>query len=105
MGAMYVVNAPFVFSACWSVVKGFLDERTVAKIKILGGSYQKTLLEVIDAENLPAFLGGKCTCADRGGCAKSYAGPWEDYERVEPFGIKPKGAIEAAVEVEESKEQ
>lgn len=28
MGAMYIVNAPFVFSACWAVVKGFLDERT-----------------------------------------------------------------------------
>lgn len=28
MGAMYVVNAPFVFSAAWSMVKGFLDERT-----------------------------------------------------------------------------
>lgn len=39
MGAMYVVNAPFVFSACWSMVKGFMDEKTVAKIKILGGSY------------------------------------------------------------------
>jgi hypothetical protein len=39
MGAMFVVNAPFVFSACWSIVKGFLDEKTVAKIKILGGSY------------------------------------------------------------------
>lgn len=28
MGATYVTNAPFVFSACWSIVKGFLDERT-----------------------------------------------------------------------------
>jgi hypothetical protein len=45
MGALYVVNTPFVFSACWSVVKGFLDERTVLKIKIIGGSFQKPLLE------------------------------------------------------------
>jgi len=39
MGVMYCVNAPFIFSAAWAVVKGFLDERTVAKIKIIGGSY------------------------------------------------------------------
>ena len=32
MGATFVVNAPFVFSACWSIVKGFLDERTRNKI-------------------------------------------------------------------------
>lgn len=28
MGCMFVINAPFVFSAAWSIVKGFLDERT-----------------------------------------------------------------------------
>lgn len=32
MGNTYVINAPFVFSACWSIVKGFLDERTTKKI-------------------------------------------------------------------------
>jgi len=87
------------FSAAWSVVKGFLDERTVAKIKILGGSFQKPLLEVIDAENLPSFLGGKCTCAEHGGCMKSDAGPWNDFEQVFPYGFKPKNG-----QIEESKE-
>lgn len=76
MGNMYVVNAPFVFSACWSVVKGFLDERTTQKIKIIGGSFQKPLLEMVDAANLPKFLGGECTCEKEGGCMKSNAGPW-----------------------------
>lgn len=32
LGMMFVINAPFVFSACWSIAKGFLDERTVKKI-------------------------------------------------------------------------
>lgn len=39
MGATYVVNAPFVFSAVFSIVKSFIDERTAAKIKVMGGSY------------------------------------------------------------------
>ena len=39
MGCMFVVNAPFIFSGAWAVVKGFLDERTVKKIKILGSSF------------------------------------------------------------------
>lgn len=87
MGCMFVVNAPFVFSAAWSIVKGFLDERTVAKIKI--NPKQKEIFECIDENDLPVFLGGKCNCP--GGCMKSEAGPWSEFEAVVPFGIKPKG--------------
>lgn len=39
-----------------------LDEATVAKISIIGSNYQKSLLDLIDAENLPVFLGGTCDC-------------------------------------------
>ena len=42
--------------------------RTIEKIDIIGGDYQGVLLEQIDAENLPAFYGGKCECKDVGGC-------------------------------------
>jgi len=45
---------------------------------------------LIDAENLPQMLGGKCTCADKGGCDKSDAGPWNDFVKVAPFGAKHK---------------
>lgn len=91
---MYVVNAPFAFRACWSIIKGFLDEKTVAKISIIGGGFQKTLLEVIDENCLPDFLGGKSTCTTPGGWAMSDVGPWDQYEPVFPFGIKPKGQKE-----------
>ncbi|KAI4964158.1 hypothetical protein ZWY2020_006960 [Hordeum vulgare] len=36
--------------------------------EVLGSNYQSRLLEVIDASELPEFLGGSCTCIDKGGC-------------------------------------
>jgi hypothetical protein len=65
-----------LFTAVWSVIKGWLDEATVKKIHILGSSYKEKLLELIDAENLPIKYGGKCNCD--GGCGNSDVGPWND---------------------------
>lgn len=36
---MFIVNAPFVFTGVWSVIKPWLDARTKDKIKILGSNY------------------------------------------------------------------
>ncbi len=90
MGQMFIINAPMLFTGIWAIVKGFLDEKTRNKIKILGGKYQKELLEVVEPENLPDFLGGNCTCSHHGGCMISDIGPWNDYEMVQPIGIKRK---------------
>lgn len=91
MGQMYIVNAPILFTGVWAVVKGFIDEKTRQKIHIRGAKYEKDLLELIDAENLPDFLGGKCKCEEvEGGCMFSNAGPWQDYEIIHPIGIKKK---------------
>ncbi|XP_042459240.1 phosphatidylinositol/phosphatidylcholine transfer protein SFH3-like [Zingiber officinale] len=75
---MFIVNAGQGFRMLWSTVKSFLDPKTTAKIHVLGNKYQSKLLEVIDASELPEFLGGTCNC--EGGCLRSDKGPWKDTE-------------------------
>eukprot|EP00249_Psilotum_nudum_P014642 c24934_g2_i2 orf=699-2549(-) len=75
---MFIVNAGPGFKLLWNSIKGFLDPRTTSKIHVLGNRYQSKILEVIDASQLPDFLGGTCTCADEGGCMNSDKGPWKD---------------------------
>ncbi|KAG5392651.1 hypothetical protein IGI04_022614 [Brassica rapa subsp. trilocularis] len=77
---MFIINAGPGFKLLWGTVKSFLDPKTVSKIDVLGNKYQNKLLEVIDASQLPDFLGGTCTCADQGGCMRSDKGPWKDPE-------------------------
>ncbi|MQL75420.1 hypothetical protein Taro_007797, partial [Colocasia esculenta] len=77
---MFIINAGPGFRMLWSTVKSFLDPKTTAKIHVLGNKYQSKLLEVIDASELPDFLGGSCSCADAGGCLRSDKGPWNDAE-------------------------
>jgi hypothetical protein len=77
LGTMYLINTGFFFSALWTLVKGFIDEKTRKKIKVEGSSYQKKLLELVEPENLPKFLGGSCTCSHiTGGCLFADIGPW-----------------------------
>mmetsp|Transcript_37992 Transcript_37992/g.34022 ORF Transcript_37992/g.34022 Transcript_37992/m.34022 type:complete len:345 (+) Transcript_37992:43-1077(+) len=76
MGQMFIVNAPMLFSGAWAVIKQFLDEKTRQKIKIIGSSYQKELLECIDAGNLPDFLGGKVPESEYGKYLENEQGPW-----------------------------
>ena len=84
----FIVNAPAIFTGIWAVTKAFMDERTKKKITIMGSNFHAQILEQIDAENLPDFLGGTCKC--EGGCLKSNAGPWLEYELVKPWGVKRK---------------
>lgn len=74
LGKMIIVNSPTTFKAIWSIIKPWLDKRTQKKIEVHGSNYAHKLLELVDAENLPEFLGGSCKCP--GGCENSDAGPW-----------------------------
>ncbi|KAG7969788.1 hypothetical protein I3843_07G049000 [Carya illinoinensis] len=80
LNRMFIINAGSGFRMLWNTVKTFLDPKTAAKIHVLGNKYQSKLLEIIDASELPEFLGGTCTCADQGGCMYSDKGPWKDPE-------------------------
>ncbi|XP_077253531.1 phosphatidylinositol/phosphatidylcholine transfer protein SFH8-like isoform X2 [Tasmannia lanceolata] len=75
---MFIINAGPGFRLLWTTVKSFIDPKTTSKIHVLGNKYQSKLLEIIDASELPEFLGGACTCADQRGCLRSDKGPWKD---------------------------
>ncbi|ESR48285.1 hypothetical protein CICLE_v10000827mg [Citrus x clementina] len=75
---MFIINAGQGFKLLWNSVRRFLDPKTTSKIHVLGNKYQSKLLEIIDASELPEFLGGSCNCADQGGCMRSDKGPWKD---------------------------
>lgn len=81
-----------LFTGVWSIIKGWLDEKTRAKIAILGGGYVKKLKESVDENQLPDFLGGKNTAK----LADNW-GPWNNYEVVDgsqpgaTVGVRKKG--------------
>ncbi|XP_019237734.1 PREDICTED: phosphatidylinositol/phosphatidylcholine transfer protein SFH8-like isoform X1 [Nicotiana attenuata] len=83
---MFIINAGPGFRLLWNTVKSFLDPKTASKIHVLGNKYQNKLLEIIDASELPDFLGGTCTCADRGGCMRSDKGPWQNPDILKMIG-------------------
>ncbi|MCD7457491.1 hypothetical protein HAX54_035217 [Datura stramonium] len=56
------------------------------QIHVLGNKYQNKLLEIVDASELPDFIGGTCTCADRGGCMRSDKGPWQNPDILKMIG-------------------
>lgn len=51
----YIVNAPYIFSACWKVVKPLLQERTRKKVQVLSGCGRDELLKIMDYGSLPHF--------------------------------------------------
>ena len=59
MASTVIVNAPFVFSMGWSMVKGAIDVRTREKITITKGVSADKIGAVIDMAGLPTWLGGQ----------------------------------------------
>ena len=78
MGKLIIINAPFIFSAVFAVVKGWVDEKTRKKVSLLGSNYLKNLQEYIDNDNIPTYFGGTGTSDCNDG-----PGPWDMYETVE----------------------
>mmetsp|Transcript_41436 Transcript_41436/g.82984 ORF Transcript_41436/g.82984 Transcript_41436/m.82984 type:complete len:285 (-) Transcript_41436:172-1026(-) len=61
MGKVLIINAPYVFGACWQVAKGWLNERILSKIGIYAGpdQWRPEVAAVMELELLPEELGGK----------------------------------------------
>jgi len=41
MGRMFIINAPMLFTGVWAIIKPWIDEKTRAKISIIGGGFAK----------------------------------------------------------------
>lgn len=59
LGIVIVHNAPWIFLTVWSVIKNWLDPVVASKIHFTKGYDQ--LVELIDPEHIPEYLGGKDT--------------------------------------------
>ncbi|KAL7631160.1 UNVERIFIED_CONTAM: hypothetical protein RMT77_018541 [Armadillidium vulgare] len=61
----YVINAPKAFSVAFNILKPFLSEKTLNKIKIHGkNGWKEGLLKMIDEDQLPVHWGGTMTDPD-----------------------------------------
>lgn len=107
MGCTLVVNAPWVFTAIWSVVRVFLDEGVTAKVNILGEGEpsRKALLKQVHPSQLPAFLGGDCRCP--GGCVSGPSctaprGMVASQHRIEAYCARFAAAVASGMSEEES---
>ncbi|XP_028978131.2 SEC14-like protein 1 isoform X2 [Esox lucius] len=65
LGRLLILRAPRVFPVLWTLVSPFIDENTRKKFLIYAGNdYQGPggLVDYIDKEIIPDFLGGDCMC-------------------------------------------
>ena len=83
MGKMFIINSPLVFKTVWAVIKGWIDEKTRAKIEILGSSYMKKLTALVDISQIPNFMGEKNNMGQLDADFFTDQGPWNDFEVVD----------------------
>lgn len=77
----YIVNAPYIFSACWKVVKPLLQERTRKKVQVLQGNGRDELLRIMDYSALPHF----CKRSNSGSSRYSTSGSDDCFTLDHPF--------------------
>jgi len=101
--ATVLANMPWLVSnAVWPIAKSFLHPVTQKKFNVLTSAKDLSakMLELVDADNVPPYFGGNCSCAEcRGG--KLYGGSlrhWEkDQAALSPESAKMQEGAEAAL--------
>nr|XP_033770260.1 SEC14-like protein 5 isoform X2 [Geotrypetes seraphini]XP_033770261.1 SEC14-like protein 5 isoform X2 [Geotrypetes seraphini] len=66
LGRLLIIRAPRVFPVLWTLVSPFINENTRQKFLIYSGNnYQGVggLVDYLDKEMIPDFLGGECVCS------------------------------------------
>jgi len=60
LGILFIVNAPWLFKPLWAMIRPWLDPITVKKFQILsaGANLGQTLIQYIDADQIPEEYGG-----------------------------------------------
>lgn len=88
LGKTFVVNVPGIFSMVWKIVKPWLAPRVIAKIEIIGkvGEGSQELLGLIDASQLPVYLGGTCACEMCKDCPHGPGELMRDFLRLTQIG-------------------
>lgn len=55
---LYMINAPWFFTAIWAIIYPWIDKKTAEKIKIVSYGCIETLEETIDSNQIPEEWGG-----------------------------------------------
>lgn len=57
---IFVLNAPWWFNMIWKLMSPLMHANTRAKVTVCGGTFMDKLEELIDLDQIPAEIGGKC---------------------------------------------
>ncbi|ORM41563.1 Phosphatidylinositol/phosphatidylcholine transfer protein SFH2 [Babesia sp. Xinjiang] len=87
LGKLLFINASTFFSALWQILSPLLDAKTLSKISVISSKTESKAIvnELVDADQLPMFLGGIRPDDDWMG---SDFGPWGDPEIIEELKRK-----------------
>ncbi|KAK2195216.1 bifunctional CRAL-TRIO lipid binding domain superfamily/CRAL-TRIO lipid binding domain/CRAL-TRIO [Babesia duncani] len=77
LGKLLFINSSAIFSALYSLLSSLVDAKTIAKVAVINSKTEsrRRILEMVDVDQLPEFLGG--TCPDDT-WQESNLGPWGD---------------------------
>jgi hypothetical protein len=56
---LYIVNTPWIFSTLWSLLRQILPQRTIDRVEIDKGRFQR-LREEVSGDEIPREIGGEC---------------------------------------------